>query len=136
MTLPKSLLNVTIMSLSEAGISSCSFSSSAAASFFIPRFLRSDAMRFLSAALGNCFGNMHMTNANANNETPSTSHPSHQAPNQRGSKLSIVGVRSGEMLNLRQNDASAYPPAGPNSRKKYDKLTNAGVFDFFTLSSR
>lgn len=90
----KSLLKVTNMSLIDAGISS--FLSSLS-SCFIPRFLFSAAILFLRAARGNSLGNIIIMNANAKREIARVNHPSHHAPNHRGSLLSIVGVRSGEM---------------------------------------
>lgn len=42
----------------------------------------------------------------------------------------IVGVKSGEIYTFKQKDAIVYPNAGPNVLKKYEKLINAGVFDF------
>lgn len=62
-----------------------------------------------------------MTNANKKREQPSISHPSHHAPSQRGSLLSIVGVKSGEIYIFKQKLARAYPPAGPRSLRKYEK---------------
>lgn len=47
--------------------------------------------------------------------------PTHHAPSHRGSILSIVGVKDGDMYNFKHIEAIVYPNAGPSIRKKYAK---------------
>lgn len=50
--------------------------------------------------------------------------PTHHAPSHRGSKLSIVGVKDGDIYNFKHIEANVYPNAGPSIRKKYAKPEN------------
>lgn len=68
---------------------------------------------FLAAALGNSLGSMSSKVEKKVNRAPMSNHPTHQAPNHRGSELSMVGVRPGAMYILRNMETRAYPTVGP-----------------------